>query len=80
MRTDYYIMQDGILKRKENTVYFVNKDERRALPINKIYSIYAYGKLTFSSGVVSYLAKNGIPIHFFNYYGFYEDLCIQERR
>ena len=72
MRTDYYIMQDGILKRKENTVYFINKDERRVLPINKIYSIYAYGKLSFSSGVVSYLAKNGIPIHFFNYYGFYE--------
>ena len=72
MRTDYYILQDGILKRKENTVYFVNKDEKRVLPINKIYSIYAYGKLSFSSGVVSYLAKNGIPIHFFNYYGFYE--------
>ncbi|WP_279387839.1 MULTISPECIES: type I-B CRISPR-associated endonuclease Cas1b [Methanohalophilus] len=65
-------MQDGYLKRKENTVYFQNKDERRLLPINKIYSIYAYGKLSFSSGVVSYLAKNGIPIHFFNYYGFYE--------
>ncbi|MGP8328885.1 MAG: type I-B CRISPR-associated endonuclease Cas1b [Methanosarcinaceae archaeon] len=72
MRTDYYILQDGILKRKENTVYFINKDERRVLPINKIYSIYAYGKLSFSSGVVSYLSKNGIPIHFFNYYGFYE--------
>ncbi|MCX9014161.1 MAG: type I-B CRISPR-associated endonuclease Cas1b [Candidatus Methanoperedens sp.] len=72
MRTDYYILQDGILQRKENTVYFVNKDEKRVLPINKIYSIYAYGKLSFSSGVVSYLAKNGIPIHFFNYYGFYE--------
>jgi len=72
MRTDYYILQDGILKRKENTVYFVNENEKRVLPINKIYSIYAYGKLSFSSGVVSYLAKNGIPIHFFNYYGFYE--------
>lgn len=72
MRTDYYILQDGILKRKENTVYFVNKDEKRVLPINKIYSIYAYGNLSFSSGVVSHLAKNGIPIHFFNYYGFYE--------
>jgi len=72
MRTDYYILQDGILKRKENTVYFINKDEKRVLPINKIYSIYAYGNLSFSSGVVSYLAKNGIPIHFFNYYGFYE--------
>lgn len=72
MRTDYYILQDGILKRQENTVYFENKDEKRALPINKIYSIYAYGNLSFSSGVVSYLSKNGIPIHFFNYYGFYE--------
>lgn len=72
MRADYYILQDGILKRKENTVYFENADEKRVLPINKIYSIYAYGNLSFSSGVVSYLAKNGIPIHFFNYYGFYE--------
>ncbi|TQD24009.1 type I-B CRISPR-associated endonuclease Cas1b [Methanolobus vulcani] len=72
MRTDYYILQDGILKRKENTVYFENKEEKRALPVNKIYSIYAYGRLSFSSGVVSYLSKNGIPIHFFNYYGFYE--------
>lgn len=72
MRTDYYILQDGILKRKENTVYFVNENEKRVLPINKIYSIYAYGRLSFSSGVVSYLAKNGISIHFFNYYGFYE--------
>jgi CRISPR-associated protein Cas1 len=40
--------------------------------VNKIYSIYAYGRLSFSSGVVDYLAKSGIPIHFFNYYGFYE--------
>lgn len=72
MRTDYYILQDGILKRKQNTVYFENKEGKRALPVNKIYSVYAYGKLSFSSGVVSYLSKNGIPIHFFNYYGFYE--------
>lgn len=72
LRTNYYITKDGILQRKENTVYFINKDERRALPINKIYAIYAYGSLTFTSGVVSYLAKNGIPIHFFNRYGYYE--------
>ena len=58
MRADYYILQDGILKRKENTVYFVNENEKRVLPINKIYSIYAYGRLSFSSGVVSYLSKN----------------------
>jgi len=60
------------LKRKENTVYFENKEGRKILPINKISSIFAYGNLSFSSGVVSYLSKEGIPIHFFNYYGFYE--------
>lgn len=60
------------MKRKENTVYFENKEGRKILPINKISSIFAYGNLSFSSGVVSYLSKEGIPIHFFNYYGFYE--------
>lgn len=72
MKEDYYITQDGGLTRHENTVYFENENTKRALPVNKIYSIYAYGRLSFSSGVVDYLAKNGIPIHFFNYYGFYE--------
>ncbi len=72
MKQDYYILKDGILTRNENTVYFENEGEKRALPINKIYSIYSYGMITFSSGVVSYLSKYGVPIHFFNYYGWYE--------
>lgn len=70
-RKNYYLMSDGILKRKENTVYFINKEVKKPLPINKIYSIYAYGSITFSSQVVNLLSKEGIPIHFFNYYGFY---------
>jgi len=72
MRNDYYLLQSGSLRRKENTIYFENENERRAIPINKIYAIYAYGQISFSSGVVNYLCKNGVPIHFFNYYGFYE--------
>jgi CRISPR-associated protein Cas1 len=72
MRTNYYITKDGVLKRKENTLYFINKEEKRALPVQKTYAIYAYGRLSFTSGVVSYLSKHGVPIHFFNYYGFYE--------
>lgn len=72
MKRNYYIMSDGLLKRRENTVYFVNKEGKKPIPINKIYSIYAYGSLTFSSQVVHLLAKEGIPIHFFNYYGFYD--------
>ncbi len=72
MKTNFYITSDGILRRKENTVYFINKDMKKALPVNMINAIYAYGNITFTSGVVSYFAKNGITMHFFNKYGFYE--------
>lgn len=70
-KKNYYILSEGILKRKENTIYFVNEKGKKPIPINKVYSIYAYGQITFSSQVMSLLSKNGIPIHFFNYYGFY---------
>lgn len=78
MKEDYYITSDGKLIRHENTIYFENTDQetgevvKRAIPVNKIYSIYAYGRLTLTSGVIDYLAKCKIPIHYFNYYGFYE--------
>lgn len=70
-KKNYYILSEGILKRKENTIYFVNEKGKKPIPINKVYSIYAYGQITFSSQVMSLLSKNGVPIHFFNYYGFY---------
>ncbi len=70
-KKNYYILSEGILKRKENTIYFVNEKGKKPIPINKVYSIYAYGQITFSSQVMSLLSKKGVPIHFFNYYGFY---------
>lgn len=72
MKENYYITTDGSLVRKENTIYFENAVQKVPIPINKIYSIYAYGRLSFSSGAIDYLAKSKIPVHFFNYYGFYE--------
>lgn len=72
MNANFFITKDGILERKDNTVYFVNKEVKKILPIEKIYAIYAHGRLSFTSGVVSYLAKHGVPIHFFGKYGNYE--------
>ncbi len=110
MRVNYYILRNGILKRKQNTVYFVYKKdaakpkeeekvfeaeiegneeelkieveekvekdkpeiEKKILPIEKISAIFAYGRISFTSGVISYLSKYGTPVHFYNYYGFYE--------
>lgn len=72
MKQDFYITQDGILKREENTVYFENEYTKRALPINRINAIYSYGSNSLTSGVILYLAKKGIPVHFFDYYGWYK--------
>lgn len=72
MKQDYFITLDGSLVRKENTIRFENENTRRILPIEKMSAIYAYGRLSFSSGVISYLAKFGVPIHFYGYYGNYQ--------
>ncbi len=71
-KNDYYITQDGELKRKENTIYFTNENTRRAIPVNNIYSIYAYGSISLTSGAILFLGKKGIPVHFFDYYGWYK--------
>ena len=71
-KNDYYITQDGKLKRKENTIYFTNEETRRAIPVSNIYSIYAYGSLSLTSGSIKFLGKEGIPVHFFDYYGWYK--------
>jgi CRISPR-associated protein Cas1 len=72
MKRNYYFLKNGVLRRKENTMYFINKDGKRPVPIEKIRAIYAYGRISFTSGVVSLLAKNGVCIHFYDYYGLYE--------
>lgn len=70
-KKNYYLLSEGILKRKENTIYFVSQKGKKPIPINKVYSVYAYGQITISSQVINLFSKEGIPIHFFNYYGFY---------
>ncbi len=72
MKVDFYLMRNGVLKRKENTVYFFSRDGRFILPVNKIRAIFCYGGVSFTSGVMSYFAKLGICVHFFNTYGYYE--------
>lgn len=72
MKDPIYITSNGILSRKGNTLYYVNKDVKKALPINRINEINCYGKVTLKSGASSLLMKEGIPVNFFNRYGYYE--------
>jgi len=46
--------------------------EKRPLAIEQIDSILCYGRVSLTSGVISFLSKYSIPVHFFGYYGYYE--------
>ncbi|MBN2422378.1 type I-B CRISPR-associated endonuclease Cas1 [Candidatus Woesearchaeota archaeon] len=70
-RQSFYINQSGTLKRKNNTVWFENEKEKKALPINNIDTLYCMGETTINTKLLTYLSKQGIIIHFFNYYGYY---------
>ncbi len=72
MKQNYYIFNSGRLKRQENTIFFEKEDgTRTVIPIENTEAIYALGELDFNTKLFNYLAQNGIPVHIFNYYGFY---------
>lgn len=72
MKRSYYLYSTGQLRRKDNTISFINEfDEKRDMPIEHINDVYAMSDITFNTSLINILAKYGVPIHFFNYYSFY---------
>jgi len=68
---NYYILSSGRLRREQNTLYFENVNVKKAIPINDIHAIYAYGELDLNTKLLDFLTQHKVPVHFFNYYGFY---------
>ena len=70
MSRDYYIFNNGRLKRKDNTLYFQDEeDNKRGLPIEQIDSIHIYSEVDFNSKMINYISQYGIILNFYNYYG-----------
>lgn len=72
MKRSYYIYNNGNLKRKDNTLTFINEnDEKKDLPIERVGDIYVMSEMTFNTSLINILSQNGVLTHFFNYYSFY---------
>ncbi|AWC32896.1 type I-B CRISPR-associated endonuclease Cas1b [Bacillus cytotoxicus] len=72
MLRDFYIFSNGRMKRKDNTFYFINEEEKkRSLPIAQIDNLYVFGQVDFNTKLLNFLNQHQIHVHFFNYYGFY---------
>ncbi|MBA3439188.1 MAG: type I-B CRISPR-associated endonuclease Cas1 [Pyrinomonadaceae bacterium] len=49
----------------------VRVGERRTIPVEDVDALWAFGELELNARVLVFLSQHKIPIHFFNYYGFY---------
>ncbi len=74
-KVNYYLINHGKLVRKANTVYFYRVGEKGIdkipIPVKKIHAVYCLARIGLSSGVISYLSKHRVPVHFYNKYGVY---------
>lgn len=74
MKRNYYITKNGRLKRKDNTLYLeFESGERKVIPIEDVEGLYLMGELDLNTKLLNFLAQQKIPVHVFNYYGYYSD-------
>ncbi|RLI98271.1 MAG: subtype I-B CRISPR-associated endonuclease Cas1 [Candidatus Aenigmatarchaeota archaeon] len=80
MKRNLYLNQNGRLHRKESTIYYYSTEGRKIVPVNQVKAVFAVGRISVTSGVLSFFSKIGIPIHFFGYYGNYEGSFYPRRK
>ena len=77
MKKSYYLFNPGRLSRKDNTLKFVptdaegNEGPAKYLPIQGIDNLFCFGALDANSAMYNFLGKQGITVHFFDYYEHY---------
>lgn len=69
---NYYLFANGELKRKDNNISIIAEDKgTKDLKIEVMNDIYLFGEISTNTKCINYLGQMKVPVHFFNYYGFY---------
>ena len=80
MEKSLYIYQNGELKRKDNSLQFINVEGKKTyIPVHSISDIYMFGQYTINSSLVDFLSQNDIIVHFFNYYDYYSSSLVPKK-
>lgn len=81
MPRPYYIFQSGIIRRKDNTIYVENQEgEKRAIPIEDVEALHIFGEIELNTKFLNLISQYEIPIHIYNYYGFYSGSFMPRER
>ena len=71
MKKSAYIITDGELIIKDNTVCFQNEEGKKYLPIEDLTDIYVLGEVSVSKKFLEYATQKEVLLHFFNYHEYY---------
>ena len=71
MEQSYYIFTSGELHKKDNSLVLVTENQKKYIPIERVYDLYVFSNLTINSTLLSFLSQKKIAVHFYNYYDFY---------
>ncbi|RKY63323.1 MAG: subtype I-B CRISPR-associated endonuclease Cas1 [Candidatus Latescibacterota bacterium] len=72
MKGSIFVFSNGVLKRKQNTIYFEGeKGIKKFVPVENTNEIHILGEVTINKEILEFLSKNEIILHFYNYYGYY---------
>ena len=66
-----YILTMGELKRKDHSLIFKNDKGHTYIPIENVKEIYCLNEVTLNSKLLSFIARAGVILHFFDYHGLY---------
>lgn len=81
MGRDYYIFSNGRLQRKENTIYFIgSNDMKKAIPIEEVERVHLFGEVDMNTKLFNYIARYGVLINIYNYYGFYSGTYYSKKK
>lgn len=77
MKKSYYLFNSGRMSRKDSTLKFTPVDEAgiegipKYIPVEGVDNLYTFGALDTNSALYNFLGKEGIAVHFFDYYEHY---------
>jgi CRISPR-associated protein Cas1 len=71
MKKPVYIFNGGELERHQNTIRFTTGEGRRFVPVETTSEIHAFGEIDVNTKLLNFLTKHAIPLHVYNYYGYW---------
>lgn len=72
MGETFYILKDGDLRRKDNSVIIRSLDgTEKNLKAEVTDEVYLFGEISLNTKLLNFISQKEIILHVFNYYGFY---------